>query len=534
MVQKPLRLAALLTALALLLTACTAGKEGADLSGVAPSAADASAGQPPEEDAVLAFAPAPEAEPKPEPEPEPEPGPRLTPEDMEQALEQVMERYSAAGVTVAAVENGQLSQAGAWGWAVKGEREMTPDTKIRIASISKVAVAMCTMAMAEDGLLELDAPISAYWGSGAVNPYSKNQPTVQDFMTHTSSLKDLGTIRGLSSLRSLLQSKSSWRSMEPGDGGYWYYNNSAISILGTTLELAADQVLDDYLQERLLKPLGIRASFYASRLEADELANIYQGGSMGFSISQQRFGTYTEIGRSAALYPGGFFVSAVDMAKLVSVLANDGVYKKPVYTYYEITDANEKKDVEYVMVESQEAAPTDGKVEYVMVESQEAGPTDGKVEYVMVESQETAPTDGKVEYVIVESQESSQKDNREGVEYIIAVPKEGEFEELRLLSEESVENIETPRFQVDLDDYTSFEQCLILRRQENVLGQEVLYYHTGSAYGVYSLMTYNPVTRNGVVVITTGTPRNMNKYGMYALCYDLMELLYEKMEADPR
>ena len=83
------------------------------------------------------------------------------------------------------------------------------------------------------------------------------------------------------------------------------------------------------------------------------------------------------------------------------------------------------------------------------------------------------------------------------------------------------------------DRYAPFEQCLILRRQEDVMDQEVLYYHTGSAYGVFSLMTYNPVTQNGVVVITTGASRNMNEYGMYALCYDLMEILYEKMEEQP-
>lgn len=65
------------------------------------------------------------------------------------------------------------------------------------------------------------------------------------------------------------------------------------------------------------------------------------------------------------------------------------------------------------------------------------------------------------------------------------------------------------------------------------MGQEVLYYHTGSAYGVFSLMTYNPVTQNGAVVITTGASRNLNDHGMYALCYDLMEILYEKMEEQP-
>ena len=159
-----------------------------------------------------------EPEPIPEPEPEPEPQPVLTQADIDEALDTVMENYSAAGVTVATVELGQLSQAGAWGWAVKNEREMTPDTKIRIASISKVVIAMCAMAMAEDGLIDLDAPISDYWGKEAVNPYSKSQPTVQDLMTHTSSLKNLEPVRGLSKQRSLLNSKSTWRSMEPGSG----------------------------------------------------------------------------------------------------------------------------------------------------------------------------------------------------------------------------------------------------------------------------------------------------------------------------
>ena len=100
------------------------------------------------------------------PEPEPEPQPVLTQEDVDEALARVMERYKAAGVTVAAVEKGRLSQAGAWGWAVKNEREMTPNTKIRIASISKVVVAMCAVAMAEDGVLDLDAPITKKRGEG--------------------------------------------------------------------------------------------------------------------------------------------------------------------------------------------------------------------------------------------------------------------------------------------------------------------------------------------------------------------------------
>ena len=454
MLQTRSRLGALLITLALLLTACSSPSSGslqADSgSGSAPAPAGASS--------VLMQ----DAVPTIEPQPDPEPQPRLTQADIDQALDQVMENYSATGVTVATVECGRLSQAGAWGWAVKNSREMTPDTKIRIASISKVVIAMCAMAMAEDGLIDLDAPISDYWGSGAVNPYSKGQPTARTFMTHTSSIKNLDTTRGLSKLRGILQSKSSWRSMEPGNGSCWSYSNFGMCILGTTLELASDQLLDDYLQQRFLELLGARASFFGGRLKTGEVADLYSGGSVSRSAAAHTGQSIpTQIGQGASYFPGGYTTSAVDMAKLVAVLANDGVYKEQLYICTEVTD--------------------------------------------------------------VET----------GAQIAVAEPLEDQFKETRLLTEESVADMETPRFTVDLADYSPFDQCLILRRQEDVLGQDVLYYHTGSAYGVYSLMTYNPDTKNGVVVITTGARRNMNERGMYALCADLMEILYTKMEDHP-
>ncbi len=443
---------ALFTALMLLLTACTPAVHGGGSAEAEKSTADISGASMQSIEAMAVPT---------EPEPELEPGPVLTQADVDGALARVMENYSAAAVSVATVERGQLSQSGAWGWAVKNEREMTPDTKVRIASISKVVVAMCAMAMVEEEIVDLDAPLSDYWGTGVRNPYSKGQPTARTLMTHTSSIKNLDTTRGLSRLKGLLQSRSSWRSMEPGSGGYWAYSNFGMCVLGTTLELAYGGLLDDYLQEHFLDPMDARASFFGGRLEEKEVATLYSGGSVGRSAKEHTGRKVpTKIGDSASFFPGGFTVSAVDMAKLMSVLINDGVYQAPVYTYTAVEDVEN------------------------------------------------------------------------GVQMVIAQPLEGEFQEVRLLSEESVADMETPRFTVDLADYCPFEQCLILRRQEDVLGQDVLYYHTGSAYGVYSLMTYNPDTGNGIVVISTGARRNVNERGMYALCSDVMEILYSRMEGE--
>jgi hypothetical protein len=107
---------------------------------------------------------------------------------------------------------------------------------------------------------------------------------------------------------------------------------------------------------------------------------------------------------------------------------------------------------------------------------------------------------------------------------------DGSYDGTQYLTPESVAELEQVQFTVTPNDRSPFQQCLILRRQEDLLGQPVLYYHTGSSYGVYSLLSYNPDTANGVVVITTGAKYNLTDRGLYALCADLSAALYARME----
>ena len=350
---------------------------------------------------------------KPEPEPAPLPEPEPLPQgEAEQILEEVMADSSAVGVSLTVIEDGEVGASAAWGWAVRGERPMTADTKVRAASLSKTAVGLCAMAMAD--------------------PYAQTQPSIRTLMAHASGLKDFGVTRGLSKLRGILSSSSAWRNVEPGTPEAWYYSNFGVCVLGTTLELSSGQLLDSYFQSRFLEPMGIRASLHAGKLEAEEVASLYDArGNVLRSPGQQTGRTVPdEIGLGASYYPGGLTISAVDLAKLVSILAGDGMYN-------------------------------------------------------------------------------------------------GEA----LLSPQSVEEMETVQFSVDPGDGTTpFDQCLILRRQEDLLGREELYYHTGSAYGVYALLSYDPNTGDGVVVLTTGAPRQVDDRGLYQLCARLSEQLYAAME----
>ena len=417
------RLLALALSLACLLSGCTAPAA----SRPEDSSGSASQGEPgPAADSGSAS-----SQPQEPPAP-PVPQPQLTQTDVDEALADVMEDFSAVAVSVAAIENGQLSQSGAWGWAIRDEREMTADTKLRVASLSKVAVGMCAMAMAQEGILDLDAPLSAYWGESVQNPYTQAQPTARTLMSHSSSVKSLEISRGLSHLTSLLSRGSSWRSVEPGDVGGWYYSNFGVCVLGTTLELASGQVLDDYFQRHFCQPMGLTASFFGGNLEEESLATLYNPSSVGRTAAAQAGESIPDqIGDGASWYPGGLTISAVDLAKLVAVLANGGEY--------------------------------------------------------------------------------------EGVSY---------------LEPGTVAEMETPQFQVDPGEASVFDQCLILRRQENILGRDQIYYHTGSAYGVFSLLTFDPDTGDGVVVLTTGTPRQADEHGLYALCSQLSADLYARMEEE--
>lgn len=100
---------------------------------------------------------------------------------------------------------------------------------------------------------------------------------------------------------------------------------------------------------------------------------------------------------------------------------------------------------------------------------------------------------------------------------------DGTYEGVRLLSEDSVALMETPSEKTVGD---GFYQCLPLRYRQNIYGRDGLYYHTGSAYGVYNCLSYDSATGDGVVVLTTGASATKDSYGIYAICGAISECVY--------
>ena len=99
---------------------------------------------------------------------------------------------------------------------------------------------------------------------------------------------------------------------------------------------------------------------------------------------------------------------------------------------------------------------------------------------------------------------------------------DGCFEGVRLMEASSVALMEECR---TLPDGTA--QALPMRMARDFYGRDRLYYHTGSAYGVYNLLSYDPDTGDGVVVLTTGADGKKDGRGVYAVCGEISRAIYE-------
>ena len=329
---------------------------------------------------------------------------------------EVGKKYGAVGVQVAVIHHGVVGETYEYGYATKGSVPMTSEHKIRAASVTKVAVGMTAMKMREEGIIDLDRNISDYWNSSTYKPI-----TLRQLLTHTSSLRDNKFTGTRYTTLDQLKQKSSYRRSND-----WLYNNFAIGVAGTTLELAANRTVNSYAKEKFFDPMGMDASFNSGEIKDKSLiSTLYNpDDSVARAASVSANFKKREIGRSSAFFAGGLTISAKDLARLTAILANDGSY--------------------------------------------------------------------------------------EGVRY---------------LSEESVKLMETPCLTAVSRGH-EFEQCMPLRYQTDIYGQSRLYYHLGIAYGTLSLISYNPDTRDGVVIITTGANESHDDRGIFNICGKIADYIY--------
>ena len=246
-------------------------------------------------------------------------------------------------VAVATNRNGTIYEGG-FGSRVLGEpAEMTPDTVVWIASMTKALTGTAAMQLVEQGKLALDRPASdvvpalsevvvleGFDADGQPRTRApKRAITLRHLLTHTAGFgyefwnADVVRYQQVKDLPPIISCQNATLQLplhfDPGDR--WEYGIN-IDWAGKMVETVSGKKLGAYLSEQVFGPLGMTdTAFRITPAMRQRLAKIHQRGDDGALVP-----TDTEIPQDPEfeMGGGGLYGTAGDYLKFVRMILNQG------------------------------------------------------------------------------------------------------------------------------------------------------------------------------------------------------------------
>ena len=147
----------------------------------------------------------------------------------------------------------------------QSQRRATIDDPVRVASVSKMVVAIGVMRLIDGGKLDLTSDVSRWLGWNLRNPNFPDRPvTLGMLMAHTSSIRehdDNYVIPLGGSLRQVMTDPKNWDPQHgPGDN-YFAYVNMNYPIIGQIIERATGERFDIWMRRNVLEPMKLDACY---------------------------------------------------------------------------------------------------------------------------------------------------------------------------------------------------------------------------------------------------------------------------------
>ncbi|MFM7149395.1 MAG: serine hydrolase domain-containing protein, partial [Gemmataceae bacterium] len=222
---------------------------------------------------------------------------------------------------------------------------MRDNTLFRIASMTKPMIAVGVLILADEGKLNVEAPVEKYLPEfreqmlvAERNPdrlvlkKPKRPITIRDLLTHTSGLPNypvgLGDLYGKRQ-HNLAEATLavSQRPLDFEPGSRWAYSNSGIDTLGRIIEVVSGMRCEDFLERRLFGPLGMKdTTFYPNQEQKDRMAGLFE----------QKEGSLRDVGfvlignPDKARHPipaGGLFSTGPDVARFYQMMLSGGAFE---------------------------------------------------------------------------------------------------------------------------------------------------------------------------------------------------------------
>lgn len=218
-------------------------------------------------------------------------------------------------------------------------RQMREDDLFWIASMTKPMAAVCILMLQDEGRLSIEDPVEKHLpefkGQWLLQEASKerrvlvNPPrpiALRDLLTHTSGIGDMPSPRYDASLAELVTGYSR-EPLQFVPGSRWSYSNPGINTLGRIVEVVGRKPFADFLETRLLAPLGMtETTFWPTTSQSKRLASSYKQGAGG---KLEEVSIYFLNGglsdRRRTPYPaGGLFSTARDLGRFYGMMLGKG------------------------------------------------------------------------------------------------------------------------------------------------------------------------------------------------------------------
>jgi CubicO group peptidase (beta-lactamase class C family) len=233
-----------------------------------------------------------------------------TPERLRAELERLVaqEQHETRLPSIAAA----VLRAGETAWQTAIGENATPDTQYRLGSITKTFTAAAIMQLRDEGKLDLEDTLDRHVDGAA------HTPTIRRLLSHTSGLQrethdDAWLTKQFVSVDELLATFDRAQRVLP-PGARFHYSNLAFALLGIVVERASGLPFTQYVQERLLDPVGLTRTTF----EPDERA------ATGYLVKPYVEGVWAEapVETGAWIAAGQMWGTVGDLCRWAAFLAD--------------------------------------------------------------------------------------------------------------------------------------------------------------------------------------------------------------------
>ncbi len=238
------------------------------------------------------------------------------------------------GVVVLVARRGIVVVHEAIGWRdMEAGLAMEKDSLFRMASNTKPTISTAALILAEEGRLDLQAPVSEVipaFGEG-----ESAKITIHHLLTHTGGFR-LNVLflsplleaspehPGAPSLQAEVPRFAAvGPEVEPGTS--YSYSNPGYNTLGAVIEIVSGRLLADFLKRRIYEPLGMHDSLnHESESDHDRMSVVYRRNRSGEWVAGWSPGDPPDVPFVRA--SGGMISTAWDYAIFCQMYLNNGVY----------------------------------------------------------------------------------------------------------------------------------------------------------------------------------------------------------------